>query len=330
MDLTAVTLTELRYLLAVAETGHFGRAAARCFVTQPTLSVQLKKLEANLGHRLVERGVKAARLTPIGEVVAQHARAMFEHLNAIGDIARGLGPHLTGELRLGVIPTLGPYLLPRLLRPLRQNFPELRLIVVEQLTASLLEMVLHHELDTALLALPVDAPGLEQLPLFEEAFWLLVSEKDPLSRSSALTESRLQGKSVLLLAEGHCLREQALSVCHEAGSHPVADFRASTLETLRHLVAAGFGCTLVPALSVEKMRETGTVVRRFRPPEPSRRIGFVWRKTYPRAQALVALAEFIQSHLPRTRVRPLALSFLQPDATLPDENQSARIEAGDP
>lgn len=325
MDLTAVTLTELRYLLAVAETGHFGRAAARCFVTQPTLSVQLKKLEENLGHRLVERGTKAARLTPMGELVAQHARAMFEHLNAIGDIARGLGPLLAGELRLGFIPTLGPYLLPRLLRPLCRKFPDLRLTVVEQLTATLLELVARHDLDAALLALPVDAPGLQQLALFDEPFWLLLPAKDPLARKGALAERELQGKALLLLAEGHCLREQALSVCQEAGSNPVADFRASTLETLRHLVAAGFGCTLVPALAVDRMRETAVVLRPFRPPEPSRRIGMVWRRTYPRAQALVTLGEFIQARLPRRRVKPLTLSLA--DAAGPSQAGSVPGES---
>lgn len=322
MDLTAVTLTELRYLLAVAETGHFGRAAQRCFVTQPTLSVQLKKLEENLGQRLIERGSKGAQLTPFGIQVAEHARAMLEHLQAIGDLARGQHDPLAGEFRLGLIPTLGPYLLPRLLKPLTRRFPALRLTVVEQLTATLLELVAHHEIDAALLALPIEGTGLQATPLFREPFWLLLPEGDPLARAKAVREEELKNKTVLLLAEGHCLREQALSVCHEAGSNPQADFRASSLETLRHLVAAGFGCTLVPALSTSRMQEAGVCVRPFHPPPPAREIGMVWRKTYPRAQAIQVLADFVRAHVPRSLVERL------PDSGETEEGIQERSRAG--
>ncbi|MCX8073384.1 MAG: hydrogen peroxide-inducible genes activator [Candidatus Binatia bacterium] len=294
MDLTAVTLTELRYLVALADTGHFGRAAAKCFVTQPTLSTQLKKLENNLGVQLVERDPRCARLTAVGHQVVAHARVILEHVQAIGDVARGQSDPLSGEFHLGVIPTLGPYLLPQLLGPLQKKLPQLRLAVVEQLTAALVDELLAHRLDAALLALPVEEEGLEALELFEEPFWVLAPRRHPLARRKTVSEDELEHQPVLLLAEGHCLREQTLAVCGKSQPEATADFRASSLETLRHLVSAGYGCTLIPELAVPRLRDPGTVVRPLIGEHAFRRIGIVWRRSYPRAEAVVTLGHFIR------------------------------------
>lgn len=300
MDLTAITLTELRYLVAVAETGHFGRAAAACYVTQPTLSAQLKKLEETLGVQLIERGSKRALLTPVGQRVVDRARIIFEQMRGIGDAARGQTDPLEGELRLGVIPTLGPYLLPLLLQPLQAAFPNLRLIVTELVTAALLEELSGHRLDVALLALPLAAPGLESAPLFDEPFWVLAPANSPLARRTKVKEADLRAQPVLLLAEGHCLRDQALAICGEQEHKGSADFRATSLETLGHLVAAGMGCTLLPALALPEHLEPNVIARPFTAPTPYRRVGLVWRRSFPRPDALRALADFIRRHLPGT------------------------------
>jgi LysR family hydrogen peroxide-inducible transcriptional activator len=293
MDLTAVTITELRYLVAVAENGHFGRAAAQCFVTQPTLSAQLKKLENNLGVRLIERGGRRAQLTPAGQRVVERARVILEQLRGIGDTARGHSDPLEGELRLGVIPTLGPYLLPLLLRPLQRAFPKLHLVVVEQVTATLLEQLAGHRLDTALIALPIDAPSLDTMHLFDEPFWVLTPREHRLAKRLRVKESELREQSVLLLAEGHCLRDQALAICGEQASG-FADFRATSLETLGHLVAAGLGCTLLPALAVSHVRSPAVVALPFAQPVPGRRIGLAWRHTFPLPDALRMFGEFVR------------------------------------
>lgn len=294
MDLTAITLTELRYLVALADTGHFGKAAAKCFVTQPTLSTQLKKLENNLGVQLIERDPRRARLTPVGQQIVARARVILEQIHAIGDVALGQTDPLSGEFRLGVIPTLGPYLLPELLRPLERRFPRLRLTVVEQVTATLVDELLAHRLDAALLALPIEEEGLETLALFDEPFWVLTPKHHPLARRKRVCEQDLEGQTVLLLAEGHCLREQALSLCTQSRAEVAADFRASSLETLRHLVSAGYGCTLIPELAVPRLRDPHTVVRPLTGNRAHRRIGLAWRRTYPRPEAVSSLGQFIR------------------------------------
>jgi LysR family hydrogen peroxide-inducible transcriptional activator len=294
MDLTAITLTELRYLVALADTGHFGKAAAKCFVTQPTLSVQLKKLEHNLGVQLIERDPRCARLTAVGHQVVAHARVILEHIQAIGDAALGQSDPLAGEFHLGVIPTLGPYLLPQLLESLQRKFPRLHLSVVEQLTATLVDELVAHRLDAALLALPVEEEGLAAMPLFDEPFWVLLPKGHPLAKHKEIREGDLENQTVLLLAEGHCLREQALSVCTQARAGVAADLRASSLETLRHLVIAGYGCTLIPELAVPKLHDSKAIVRPLVGEQAFRRIGIVWRRTYPRPESVAALGQFIQ------------------------------------
>ncbi|MCW5891063.1 MAG: LysR family transcriptional regulator [bacterium] len=296
MDLTAVTLTELRYVVAIAETGHFGRAAAHCHVTQPTLSAQVRKLEDNLGVRLFERG-KRVRPTPAGERVVERARAMLAELEALGDVARGHAEPLVGPLRLGIIPTLGPYLLPWLLPRLADAFPKLRPVVREGLTATLVDDLLAHRLDAGLLALPLEAPGIVATPLFREPFWAALPPGHALAGRRRVREADLAGSRLLLLDEGHCLRDQALAVCGDAdGRRDGDDFRATSLETLRHLVAADLGVTLLPALALRA--HDGTVTRPLAGAHAGRTIGLAWRRSFPRADALDALATFVRTTPP--------------------------------
>lgn len=299
MDLTAITLTELRYIVAVADSGHFGHAAAECHVSQPTLSTQIKKLEDQLGVPLFERSSKRVRLTAAGARIVQRARVILEEVRAIGDVARGHREPLAGPFRLGVIPTAGPYVLPWLLQPLQAAFPRLRLVLQESITATLLDDLALHHLDAALVALPVAAPGLTSEPLFDEPFWALLPATHALAARKRLRQEDLAGERVLLLTEGHCLRDQALQIC---GSGRTADddaFRATSLETLRHMVAAGLGCTLLPALAVPALSSAeATTARPFRHPTPHRRIGLVWRRSFPDAAAVQALAAFVRAHLP--------------------------------
>jgi LysR family hydrogen peroxide-inducible transcriptional activator len=287
MDLTAVTLTELRYIVAVADTAHFGRAAGECHVSQPTLSMQIKKLEEMLGVRLFERTSKRVRVTAAGERIVERARIILEELRALGDAARGHHNLLAGPLRVGMIPTLGPYLLPWLLQPLQAAFRRLRLVVEEGMTATLLDDVTQHRLDAALIALPVSAPGLEWEPLFDEPFWLLAPAAHPLAARRRIRQSDLEGQHVLLLTEGHCLRDQALAICGAGRPTSDDDFRATSLETISQLVAAGLGCTLLPALAVARLASVETLtVRPFRTPAPCRRIGLLWRRSFPGADSL--------------------------------------------
>lgn len=300
MDLSAITLTALRYVVAVADSGHFGRAANECHVSQPTLSTQIKKLEEQLGVSLFERTSKRVRLTAAGERIVERARAIFEEVRAIGDVARGQREPLAGTFRLGVIPTLGPYLLPWLLPPLQAAFSGLRLVLQEGITATLLDDVVGHRLDAALVALPVAAPGMASEALFDEPFFVLMAAADPLAARRHLRQADLRGKHVLLLTEGHCLRDQALEICGRGRTLHDDAFRATSLETLRHMVAAGLGCTLLPALAVRGSRPIAetTVARPFQRPVPHRTIGLVWRRSFPHTAAVQALGAFVRTHLP--------------------------------
>ncbi|HEV7731258.1 MAG TPA: LysR substrate-binding domain-containing protein [Candidatus Binatia bacterium] len=298
MDLTAITLTELRYVVAAADTGHFGRAASRCHVSQPTLSAQIKKLEETLGVQLFERTPKRVQVTAVGEQVVERARVMLDELQGIGDLARGQHEPLAGPLRLGVIPTLGPYLLPWLVPPLQKAYPRLRLVLREGLTATLLDDLVAHRLDVAIVALPVGTPGIAVEPLFDEPFWVAVPAKHVLAKRTQLREGDLDGHRVLLLTEGHCLRDQALAICGDGRSgRDDDDYRATSLETLRHMVAAGLGCTLLPALALRGVPK-GMVTRPFKAPSPHRRIGLAWRRSFPGVDAVHALAAFVRGTLP--------------------------------
>lgn len=291
-----MNLRDLQYLVALAEIRHFGRAAARCHVSQPTLSAQLKKLEEFLGARLIERQPRRVALTPAGEAVVERARRMLRDAEDIRALARASADPLAGQLRVGLIPTLGPYLLPRVAPRLRRALPKLQLILHEHQTAPLIERVVEGELDLALLALPADAGGLETRSLFAEAFLVAMPERHRLATCRRLKTTDLAGEKLLLLEDGHCLRDQALEVCRKAGTEE-QDFRATSLETLRQMVAAGLGITLLPRLATEGPfgATRGLAVRPFAPPAPSRVIGAAWRRSSTRGEAIGAVCNLLSS-----------------------------------
>lgn len=289
-----MTLRDLQYLVALAETRHFGRAAERCHVSQPTLSAQLKKLEGFLGVALIERRPRRIALTPAGEAVAARARRMLRDAEDIRALARASQDPLAGQLRLGLIPTLGPYLLPRIAPRITRALPKLQLMLHEYQTAPLLKRVLQGELDLAILALPADTKGLVTRSLFAEAFLVAMPERHRLTAKKRVKTGDLAGEKLLLLEEGHCLRDQALEVCELAGTEE-QDFRATSLETLRQMVAAGLGITLLPRLAAEGpfASARGLVVRPFAPPAPNRVIGAAWRRSTSRAVAIAAVCNII-------------------------------------
>lgn len=289
-----MNLRDLQYLVALAETRHFGHAALRCHVSQPTLSAQLKKLEEYLGVALIERRPRRVALTPAGAAVVERARRILRDADDIRALARASQDPLGGQLKLGLIPTLGPYLLPRVAPRIAKALPKLRLMLHEYQTASLLDRVVQGELDVAILALPADTRGLVTRSLFAEAFVVAMPEHHRLAARKRLKAADLAGEKLLLLEEGHCLRDQALEVCARAGTEE-QDFRATSLETLRQMVAAGLGITLLPRLASEGpfASARGLIVRPFSPPAPSRVIGAAWRRSTSRAAAIATVCDII-------------------------------------
>lgn len=300
-----MNLRDLKYFIALAETRHFGQAAARSFVSQPTLSGQIKKLEDELGVALFERTKKHVALTPLGGALLPHARRAVEEAEALVQFARASHDPLAGPLRLGVIPTLSPYLMPLVLAPLRRQHPQLKLVLTEELTDHLLERLHRHELDAVLIATPVKDAELATRVLFDEPFWLAIPRKHPLYTKDSIVRRDLDQLDLLLLSEGHCLAEQAMEVCHlreRAQAGEQADLRAASLDTLLQLVGAGMGATLVPALALRgaAMTGAGVVTRPLEVPDAYRRVALVWRRGFPRVAAIEALAEVILAHLPNT------------------------------
>jgi LysR family transcriptional regulator, hydrogen peroxide-inducible genes activator len=300
-----MTLNELRYIVAVAEHRHFGKAARACCISQPTLSTQIKKLEEQLGVVLFERTNKSVRPTPVGDKVVRKARKVLDEIDEIRMLCRTDVQPLCGTRTLGVIPTLAPYLLPWLLPPLRRTYPALELVVVEDITERLIARLKEHSLDVAMVALPASAGDLIELPLFDEPFHVACPAGHRLARARAVTLADLESEPILYLADGHCLRDQALAICGGAARDPTGDFRATSLETLRQLVAAGLGFTLLPALAIlEDQRDpAGVAVRPFAG-TAERRIGMVCRATYPHLDEIDLLAQLVIDHLPAS-VRPL-------------------------
>jgi LysR family hydrogen peroxide-inducible transcriptional activator len=300
-----MNLRDLKYLAAVADTRHFGKAAARCFVSQPTLSGQIKKLEDELGVTLFERTNRSVEITPAGQTILAHARLILEQADLIQQLARAQRDPLAGPLRIGVIPTLSPYLMPLILRPLKKQYPQLKLVLSEELTDTLLERLRNHEIDGALLATRVAEPDLESLALFDEPFWIAYPRKHPFYTRERITLRDLREESLLLLSEGHCLADQAMEVCHlaERGSQDsMDDLRAASLETLIQLVGAGFGITLVPALAMRGSwtTDSGVVAQPLAIANAARRVALVFRRSFPRRAALQAFAQVILDNLPNT------------------------------
>jgi len=293
--MTDIKLKDLRYLVAVADARHFGRAAERCFVSQPTLSAQLKKLEQYLGVRLIERQPNNVSLTDAGEQVVARARRILEASDEVVALARSHRDPLAGRLRLALLPTIGPYLLPRVSQAIRRAVPRLELRLYEYQTVPMLEKLKAGELDLGILALPVDLDGLEARELFAEPFTVALPEQHRLAGRERLQVADLEGEPLLLLEEGHCLRDQALEVCSRIGVGEAQDFRATSLETLRQMVATGAGITLLPELATKGAYgdARGVVVLPFSKPAPVRHVGAVWRKTTARRPAIDAVCKLI-------------------------------------
>ncbi|NGY04761.1 hydrogen peroxide-inducible genes activator [Solimonas terrae] len=293
-----MTLTELRYLVNLDKERHFGRAAERSFVSQPTLSVALKKLEDELGVALFERNRGEARPTPVGVRIIEQAKRVLGEARRIEDLAREGHDELVGPLRFGAIYTVGPYLLPNLVPVLRETVPQMPLMIEENFTARLLEQLRDNELDVICVALPVDLNGLCAWPVYDEDFVVLVPPEHHWADTGAIAARQLAGEKLLLLGPGHCFREQVIEACPKCvdpdrdGPQPQS---GSSLETIRHMVVGGLGITVLPQSSVENRPDERSrlLAKPFVPPGPHRRIALVWRKTFPRRQAITQLRDAI-------------------------------------
>ena len=287
-----MNIRDLKYLVAVADHRHFGKAAEACFVSQPALSMQIKKLEDTLGVLLIERTSKQLFFTEIGKLIVQQARDILYRVETLQEMANQSKDPFSGELHLGIIPTVAPYLLPIIIPGLSTLFPKLTLYLVEDTTLNLLTKLNEGKLDAALLALPVEGDFIVH-SLFDEEFLLAVPLGHPLAIQKTTNFSDLENKTLLLLEDGHCLRDQALAVCHRANASESKNFRATSLETLRHMVAAGVGITLMPKLSCRS--NDGVSYIPFTSPIPMRTIGLIWRKSTAKKILLEQLVTHIKN-----------------------------------
>jgi len=292
-----MNLRDLRYLVALADHKHFGKAASASFVSQPTLSTQVKKLEDELGMALIERNPRNVLLTEVGQAVVARARILLREADEIKNIARRARDPEAGSLRLGIFPTLGPYLLPHVVPAIVKRFPKLEMQLFEEKTATILTRLHEGTLDAGILALPIHDDSLHAEFLFEESFVLATSKGDPLAKAKKIKLADIADVNLMLLDEGHCLRDQALEVCRMAGAGERAGFRATSLETLRHMVAANAGTTLLPALSVHPPAPLteNVVLVPFAAPQPHRRIAMVWRRSSALTAFLYRLAPIFKA-----------------------------------
>jgi LysR family hydrogen peroxide-inducible transcriptional activator len=292
-----MNLRDLRYLVALADERHFGRAAERCHVSQPTLSAQIRKLEEYLGVPLVERQPKRVSLTETGQKVVARARRLLLEADAIVEESKADRDPLGGTLKLALIPTVGPYLLPHVAGRLRRAVPRAKLLLYEYQTEPLLEKLRDGEVDLGIIALPFEHEGLESAELYDEPFTLAVPASHPLADRERVRVEDLKDETLLLLEDGHCLRDHALEVCSRIGLQDTQDYRATSLETLRQMVAAGHGVTLLPELAASTPVGTarGLRVKSFSRPAPVRTIGAVWRKSTTRGRAIEAVVATIRS-----------------------------------
>jgi len=294
-----MTLTELRYLVAVARERHFGKAAEACFVSQPTLSVAIKKLEEELDVKLFERGSNEVTATPLGLEIVRQAQVVLEQVADLKEIARRGNDPISGPLRLGVIYTIAPYLLPDLVQLSIARAPQMPLILQENFTVKLLEMLRTGEIDVAVLAEPFPDAGLATAALYDEPFQIAVPRKHPLARRKRISAEELKNETLLLLGTGHCFRDHVLEVCPEyAGFSSNSEgirksFEGSSLETIKYMVAAGMGVTVVPQLSVPAEPDRHIAYIPFADPVPTRRIVLAWRRSFTRYEAIAALRNAI-------------------------------------
>nr|WP_286193482.1 hydrogen peroxide-inducible genes activator [Boseongicola sp. H5] len=288
-----LTLRQLRYFESLSRHGHFGRAADACAISQPALSVQIRELEESLGTKLFERGPRHVRLTGLGEEFALRVRKILQSIDELEDLARASGDRLSGRLRIGVIPTIAPYLLPELIGALTRNYAGLDVNIRETITPRLIEELEDGKLDTAIVALPISEPSLTEVALFEEDMVLVrpIGDADaPVPSGEALRDMRL-----LLLEEGHCFRDQALSFCNIQSSQPRDGLDGSSLSTLVQMVGAGIGVTLIPDMAVAvETRSAPVATSRLRGPQPSRTVGMIWRRTSPLAEQLTQISEIVR------------------------------------
>ncbi|MES2537173.1 MAG: hydrogen peroxide-inducible genes activator [Pseudomonadota bacterium] len=302
-----MTLTELKYIVAVAREKHFGHAAESCFVAQPTLSVAIKKLEDELGVVIFERGGTEISMTPLGAQIVAQAERVLEQTASIKEIAKQNKDPLAGQFRLGIIYTVAPYLLPQLVRNMIERVPQMPLILQENFTVRLLEMLRQGELDAAIMALPFPDHGLHVQPLYDEPFVVALPKQHPWANRSSITTQDLKSETMLLLGSGHCFRDQVLEVCPEmsrfstTGDGMARTFEGSSLETIRHMVASGIGITVLPQASIPDMDAKDGMLRYvpFAAPVPSRRVVIAWRKSFTRGAAIEAVRQAVlESKLP--------------------------------
>ncbi|MFC5579361.1 LysR substrate-binding domain-containing protein [Lysobacter niabensis] len=319
-----MNLRDLKYLVALADHAHFGRAAAACFVSQPTLSTQVMKLEDELGVALVERAPRKVMLTAVGREIADRARHIVDEVEQMREVARRSQDPEAGTVRLGLFPTLGPYLLPHVVPRIRARFPRLELLLVEEKSPGIIAGLRSGRLDVGLLALPVHDEQLHTEFLFEEPFLLAVPETHPLAERGSLSLKELAQERLLLLEDGHCLRDQALDVCALAGASEMTGFQATSLETLRQMVAANVGVTLLPMLAVKPpvARSHDIHLLGFRDSNPSRQIAMVWRKSSAMHDFLLQLAQVFRE-LPADLFTPTPDAAARPKAARVTANRRA-------
>jgi LysR family hydrogen peroxide-inducible transcriptional activator len=309
-----MTLTELKYIVAVARAKHFGHAAEACFVAQPTLSVAIKKLEDELGVVLFERGGSEVSVTPLGAQIVAQAERVLEQTAAIKELAKQNKDPLAGPLRLGVIYTIGPYLLPPLVKNLIDNVPQMPLVLQENFTVRLLELLRQGELDAAIMALPLPDHGMSMQTLYDEPFVVAMPKSHPWASRKEIAAQDLKSETMLLLGNGHCFRDQVLEVCPEMarfsspGNGMQRTFEGSSLETIRHMVASGIGLTVLPRGSVPDMNDPNGLLAfvPFSEPAPSRRVVIAWRKSFTRRAAIEAVCNAVAAcNLPGVEMMPL-------------------------
>jgi LysR family hydrogen peroxide-inducible transcriptional activator len=296
-----MTLTELRYIVAVSQKNHFGKAAQACFVSQPTLSIAIKKLEEELGVRLFERSSKnEIRITEIGQRIIDQAYIVLQQAQTLNEIAQQGKDPLSGQFKLGVIYTIGPYLLPSLIPVLRKNVPNLKLIIEENFTANLLQSLKQGSLDAIIISYPFEEPGIETAPLYEEPFIVALPNNHAWKDREAIPTEDLASQDLMLLGSGHCFRDQVIKACPNCmsgNSELTRTLEGGSLETIRHMVAAGTGITVLPRTSImhSQKNETMIDIKPFESPSPSRTVAIAWRKHYPRKEAIVTIRDTIKA-----------------------------------